>query len=147
MTDRRVSGKRAKYAGALFESLFENMCALQKVECVRIPDSCRQVGARKLIRVVSPFDYVCCYNQRSAFLDLKSIDSGNLTYSKIVPHQMQNLLKLSPGGVSGYIVALKDDIYFVDVSILKETKPGASVDMSYAKFLGNRLAFDIRLIF
>jgi len=147
MLSRRVAGKRAKYAGSMFETLFENMCAIQNIECVRIPDSCRQVGANKLIRVYSPFDFVLCYRQRAAFVDLKSIDIGNLTYSKIVPHQLRNLLKLSPGGVSGYIVNVAGEVYFVDVSILQSTKPGKSVDLTYAKNLGHRASFDIRRIF
>ncbi len=145
--NRRIGGKRAKVAGDLFEKAFEQACAIQGIECIRIPNGCRSLGAFKLVRVPTPFDYVLCYNQRAAFVDLKSIESGNLTHSKLTPHQLSSLKKLSPGGVSGYVVNFSGEIYFIDISILLETKKGESVPFTYAKHLGNRTSMDIRKLF
>lgn len=147
MHTRRIAGKRAKIAGDMFEKQFERICEIQGVQCIRIPNGCRTLGPNKLVRCRTPFDFVLCYNQRAAFVDLKSIEDGNLTHSKITPHQVESLKRLSPGGVSGYIVNLSGEVYFVDVSILLETKRGQSVDMSYAKHLGHRSVFDIRRVF
>lgn len=145
--NNRIGGKRAKVAGQLFEKAFEQTCAIQGIECVRIPDGCKQVGAFKLIRTITPFDFVLCYNQRAAFVDLKSIESGNLTHSKLTPHQLNSLKRLSPGGVSGYVVNFSGTVYFIDVSILLETKKGESVSLDYAKPLGHRSTMDLRRIF
>jgi penicillin-binding protein-related factor A (putative recombinase) len=145
--NRRFAGKRAKIHGDVFEKYFEQTCEIQGVECVRIPNGCRSLGAFKLVRVPTPFDYVLCYNQRSAFVDLKSIESGNLTYSKLTPHQLESLKRLSPGGVSGYVVNFSGEVYFIDISILLETKKGESVSLDYAKHLGHRTCMDIRRIF
>ncbi len=147
MHSRRLAGKRAKIAGDNFESQFENLCAIQGVECVRVPNGCRSLGAHKLVRVTTPMDYILGYMKRAAFVDLKSIASGNLTHSKIVPHQLSSLIKLSRGGISGYIVAIENEVYFFDVAILKETKKGESVPLTYGKHLGNRSFFDCRRIF
>jgi len=145
--NRRIGGKRAKVAGDLFEKAFEQTCAIQKIECIRIPAGCRSLGAFKLIRVQTPFDFVLCYNQRAAFVDLKSIESGNLTHSKLTPHQLNSLKRLSPGGVSGYVVNLSGNVYFIDISILLETKKGESVSLDYAKCLGHISTMDLRIIF
>ena len=145
--NRRIGGKRAKVAGDLFEKAFEQTCAIQKIECIRIPNGCRSLGAFKLVRVPTPMDYILCYNQRAAFVDLKSIKSGNLTHSKLTPHQISSLKRLSPGGVSGYVVNFSGSVYFIDVSILLETKKGDSVSLDYAKPLGHRATMDLRRIF
>lgn len=145
--NRRIGGKRAKVAGDLFEKSFEQTCAIQGIECIRIPNGCRSVGATRLVRVATPFDYVLCYNKRAAFVDLKSIETGNLTHSKLTEHQLASLKRLSPGGISGYVVNLSGEVYFFDISILLETKKGESVPLTYAKHLGHRSVMDIRRIF
>jgi len=144
---RRLAGKRAKHSGANFENLFKQICIIQGVECVTIPDSCKQIGARRLIRVVSPFDIILCYNNRAAFLDLKITSSKNFTCSMITPHQVENLRRLSPGGRSGYVIAFDVGVYFFDVSHLIACKPGTHLDIKDGVLLGNRIAFDTRRIF
>ncbi len=144
---RRVAGKLAKVSGDNFETLFENQCAIQGVSVVPIPNSCRRVSRFKLIQTKSPFDYVLCYRNRSAFIDTKTTKQKTFSYSMIDQHQVRELLKLSPGGVSGYVIALRDEVYFVDVSILSEVKPGGSIDFKYAVRLGNRHGFDCRRMF
>jgi penicillin-binding protein-related factor A (putative recombinase) len=144
---RIMAGKKAKIAGDNFESLFENQCLVQSISVVAIPNSCKRVSRFKLIQIKSPFDFVLCYKKRAAFIDTKSTKQKTFSHSMIDQHQVRELSKLSPGGVSGYIIALLDKVYFVDVSILKETKPGSSVDFTRALYLGTRLGFDCRLIF
>lgn len=145
--NRRIGGKRAKYAGANFESSFENLCGIQQVGCVRIPDSCRQIGPHKLMRVRSPFDYVIAYKGKTAVLDLKSVGEGNFTHSKITLHQLSALNELSVGAISGYVVGFTLAVYFVPVVELMCCLPGRSIDLTKCVLLGNRLSFDVRRVF
>lgn len=144
---RRIAGKRAKYAGDNFEAQFENLCAIQGISVVPIPDSCKQVAFNRIVRIRSPFDYCICYKQRSAHIDTKSSEKTNFTYSMIDQYQLVQLKKLSPGGPSGYVIAMGERVYFVDVSILLDVKKHTSIDFTKCKYLGNRLAFDCRGIF
>lgn len=145
---RRIAGKRAKYAGDNFESQFENLCAIQGISVVAIPNCCKRVARHKLIQIKAPFDYCLCYNQRSAHVDTKSTKEDSFSYSMIKPHQIEELKKLSPGGPAGYIIALSDiGVFFVDVSILDAVRPRGCVDFSRAIYLGNRMGFDVRRIF
>lgn len=144
---RRIAGKRAKYAGDNFESQFENLCAIQGISVVGIPNCCKRVARHKLIQIKAPFDYCLCYKQRSAHIDTKSTLSDSFSHSMIKQHQVEELKKLSPGGPAGYVIATPSGVYFVDVSILDQTKPGTSIDFSMCRYLGDRLAFDCRRIF
>lgn len=145
---RKVAGKRAKYAGVGFERVFESLCAIEGVGCVRIPDGCRQVGGGKMIRVPTPFDYCLCFGGRAAFVDTKTTESQTFAYSMITPHQLRSLAELSPGGRAGYVIGLGDGmVYFVDVALLMDVKTGGRVDFSRATLLGSRIAFDVRRIF
>lgn len=145
---RKVAGMRAKRSGDKFEVQFESMCELQGISCVPIPDGCRQVGPKQLIRVRAPFDYCLCYNQRSAHVDTKITEMKTFSYSMIDQHQVQSLIKLSPGGPSGYVISIgTGQVYFVDVSILMGVGPGSGINFDNAVLLGNRLAFDVRRLF
>lgn len=144
---RRIGGKRAKFAGANFESQFANLCGIQSVACVRIPDSCRQLGPHKLMRVRSPFDYIIAYKGKTAVLDLKSVGDGNFTHSKITLHQLSALNELSVGAISGYVVGFTLAVYFVPVVELMCLLPGKSIDLSRCVLLGDRLMFNVRRIF
>lgn len=144
---RQQAGRLAKASGDLFERVFESVCRIQGVVCERIPNGMRMIGRGKVIRLRSPFDYVLCYMGRAAFIDLKSISEGNFTYSKITRHQVDSLKRLSPGGVSGYIIALANEVYFFDVSFLEALKPKESLDAAQGIYLGKRSLFDVRRIF
>lgn len=143
---RRLSGKIAQARGKSFEIRFQNVCKILGVEIQRIPDGCRQVG-RRIVRTKTPFDFVLAYKQRSAFIDVKTTKKNSFSFSEIVPHQLEALKKMSAGGVAGYIICFPEQIYFVDVAILSETKPGESINLIYANKLGNVHFFDIRKIF
>jgi hypothetical protein len=145
---RRVAGKKSRNNGATFEFAFQSLCGVQGVNCVRIPDGCKQVGARKLIRVATPFDYCLCYQGRAAFVDTKTTDAMHFTHSMIKPHQLNSLRQLSPGGKAGYVLGMGDgNVYFADVSLLLDVQPGGRVALERAILLGERIAFDVRRIF
>lgn len=147
MHNRRLAGKRAKYAGASFENQFENLCAIQNVTCVRIPDGCKTVGPNKMIRVSTPFDYVIGFNGKAGFIDTKVTLGDNFTFSMIKPHQLESLLSLAHCGVSGYIIGFGSDVYFANARLLRETQKHDHVDIKRAIHLGSRISFDVRRIF
>jgi hypothetical protein len=144
---KRIAGKLAKTRGELFESRFESQCRFYGVTCVPIPDSCKVIGANKIIRVFSPFDYVIGYGNRAGFVDTKTVLGGGFTYSMIHQKQVESLGKLTHCGVSGYVINLSGKVYFVSVEQLREVRPRSSIDFDSALFLGNETFFDIRMMF
>jgi penicillin-binding protein-related factor A (putative recombinase) len=143
---KRLAGKLAQSRGKSFETLFQETCKIQGIAVTPIPNGCRNVG-RRIVRVKSPFDWVLGYNKRAAFIDTKTSGDKNFNHSKIKPHQLKALQNLSSSGVAGYVLKINGKIYFVDVSILAETKKGESVKLDYAVLLGSDFSFDARKIF
>lgn len=144
--NRRISARLSVSRGKIFEKRVVAQCEIQGISVVRIPDGCKQAG-RRIIRVKSPFDFVFGFGHRAAFIDAKYTSSDRFTYSDLVPHQLKELKKLSGAGVAGYLVCFKTQVWFIDISILLETRPKGHVNMKYAKFLGTITAFDLRRIF
>lgn len=111
--NRRAGGFKAKRVGQSFERSFELRCGFDGIDCVRIPDGCRQLSATKLVRCKSPFDYVLRYKDKTACLDLKTTEKSAFTYSMIDPAQVHALAKLqTPNNVTGYFVYFrKENVY------------------------------------
>jgi penicillin-binding protein-related factor A (putative recombinase) len=147
MHAKRIQGKKAQRAGSNFEVFFQSLCKTQGISFERIPSGCKSTGKNRLIRVTTPFDYILGYQGQGAVVDLKSIETGNLTYSKIVPHQLKALRNLSVGLLAGYVVGFSEDVYFMPVYILERCQPGESVDLMHCKLLGPRRLFDITKVF
>lgn len=139
----RLRGAKAQNQGKVFERAFETICAQNNYTCVRIPDSCKQIGrerngAPRLIRVKSPFDFVIASKGFSVFLDVKSTESDRYTYSQLKQHQIDTLHKVRKDVLSGYLVhfALENKIVFFDVNLLAALKPRESVSIESGLLLG-----------
>lgn len=130
--------------------MFENICALQQVSCIRVPDGCKSIGKFRLIRVKSPFDYVIGYADKIACIDLKSFGKGNtLTYSQIHQEQAIALNKIGLHGIAGYIVYHRDPdkIVFHNAHTLINLNPGGGLPWEIGLILGSSLDFDVRKLF
>lgn len=134
---RRQAGWKAKREGEAFEVTLETAALISRLQLLRIPDGCRQIGGNRLIRVKSPFDYVLRAPRRLAFLDAKSTLELAFYASSIPPHQF-NALKIFDGlpqsmdVVSGFIVNFKSAgvVEFFSVAMMKSrvsVKPGDGV--------------------
>lgn len=140
---RRLGGRLAQSHGAGFERVFMQMCAMHRVGCVQIPAGCRTAGKR-LVRVKSPCDYVISYANVRTVIDCKSLEGGNFTFSHVVPHQLNTFRTLQSGG---YVLRLKDQVYFIPWQVLDKLKPRDSVNLEDCVHLGKEYIFNPRLIF
>lgn len=141
--NRCLAGRKAQSSGAGFERVFMQMCAMHKVGCVQIPPGCRTAGKR-LLRVKSPTDFIISHANVRTIVDCKTIDSGNFSFSMIVPHQLAAFRELGSGG---YVLRTKGLVYFIDWKLLAALKPHGSVDLRSAVLLGEEYVFNPRLIF
>lgn len=151
---RIKSGNKAKGFGDLFEAMLKTACNRFGVGCVRIPDGCvmrrGKGGAIIPIRVQTPFDYVIALDGRAAFIDCKTVESGNFTHSMIKAHQIASLSELeSKKNVAGYVVWFRDvdKIMFFSAKELKAVKPKESIDLNAGIFLGSRSTFAPHRVF
>lgn len=118
---RRVAGYLAKRAGSEFERLFMQACERNSVAVTRLPDSCKQVGPKRLIRVKSPYDFVCTYSARSAVIDTKTSGTDSFAHSMIDEHQVVEMIPHEfSGAKAGYVVWLRaiDMVIFIPATTL-----------------------------
>jgi hypothetical protein len=146
---RSASGLQAKRLGDYFQRYFETRCKYQKIDCIRIPDGCRQLSAFKTMRVRTPFDYIIAFDKKVIFVDLKSIADKRFSFSKIERHQLVELTKLGRHAQAGYIVYFREcnEIVFYSYEILGRLQPQKSLDLEDGIRLGNVLNADIRSLF
>lgn len=141
-----IGGRRAKARGASFEHVFEQTCAIQGVDCLRVPDSCRRLGQFKLIPIASPFDFIIGCENKAAFIDTKCVEKGNFTFSQIKPHQLAAFEKMKRTGRAGYVIQFHKEVYFAPLSVLRQVQKGQSVDIESCLHLGDSFFFDVRKI-
>lgn len=135
-------GRIAKREGMRFESLFERQCHKQGLTATRIPDGCKQLGARKLVRVKSPFDWIvtrpACGS--TALLDSKSFDRARIMPSDVDANQFEKLAGHHFGAtVAGYVVWFRqvDRVVFYAVPKLQHMLiSGKGFDWSEGQVLG-----------
>ena len=150
---QRVGGMRAKKAGEGFENFLEAMARRFGVYCERIPDGCKQIrnrgGKLQLVRTTTPFDFVLCWNGRSAFIDAKTVEGKTFPHSKIVDHQLKSLTKVGEHCPSGYVVWFRepDVIALFTPQQLAELQKRDSLKPEDGLALGRSHMFDLRLIF
>jgi penicillin-binding protein-related factor A (putative recombinase) len=129
--------------------MFERACERRGHGISRIPNGCKSVGPRKLIRVKSPFDWIISSVTTTYFIDTKTQKGGAFPFSKIDPHQVEELLKHDrPGRVAGYIIwfRARDVVCFVPVKVLRDsmTRRGSfSTDHPGVTIIGDSLTMDL----
>lgn len=149
---KRLQGQRAKAFGALFENMFQNTCRRTGIAVTRVPDGCRSLGSHKLIRVKTPFDWICTYMGKTALLDTKTCLGHAFSHSQIAEHQIHELVHHEiNGATAGYVIWLRknDDVIFVEAKELEQLakKRGAiSVGDPYARLIGKGRDFNPRAI-
>lgn len=105
-----AGGRFAKKVGQGFEDRFMAYCNSQPdATAVRIPDGCIQVGAYKLIRTTTPFDFVCGYKDKTFFCDTKTTQSISFPLiEKTYKNQIRSFEALAKhGAITGYLVEFR----------------------------------------
>lgn len=149
---KRIGGLKAKRNGQAFEARFMASCQIYGVCATRIPDGCRRVGARQLIPVKSPFDFVLSYLGRSAMIDTKSY-VDRMPHSDINPDQVRAMLgHEAQGALAGYVIYLResDVMLFTPATALREklkVRGSIGIDDLMSVPLGAPGEFKPRLIF
>lgn len=102
--------------------MFQHQCKAEGIAITRIPDGCRTLGPRKLIRVKSPFDWILSLNGRAALIDTKTTQGDTFPNSKIDACQVGEMLNHAPV-LSGYVVRFERlaILAFIPATILSES--------------------------
>lgn len=101
----------AKKVGDEFEKRFANFInASENSTAIRIPNGCLSVGANKLIRIKSPFDFVLAFRDDIIFCDTKTTKSNAFPLiAKTVNNQMYNFEKLAKHNKAcGYLIEFRE---------------------------------------
>lgn len=145
-------GLKAQRVGADFERIFLYRCHSSGIAIDRLPDGCKVTGGYggrpQLIRVKTPYDFICSYQGSFGLFDTKCFDGDHITASKVTDHQLASLLMHErQGAVSGYIVYFRpiDQVHFYSASALELIKKGIKEVPS--KLLGTLNEFDVRILF
>lgn len=148
----RLQGAKAQRAGRGFEEAFARRCSYCALLAYnRVPDGCRTLGARKLIRVKTPYDWVLTFEGQTALLDTKTFDIARLLPSKIESHQMKAMLEHElMGATAGYVIYFRpvEEVRFAPASVLKTIfETGKGCEFTSLLPLGKYPAFDPRRVF
>ena len=147
--DRKKRGLKSKRNGQKFEAIIEIPARRESVGVVKIPSSCRWVGAR-VVPMKSPFDFVMCRDGVSVFFDAKSTSSKTFASSKIELHQLAHLERLANAGSrAGYVVyfATLDRVVFYSTRQLAGLFKGKSLKPDDGLQLGSALTLTLLPLF
>lgn len=150
---RKLAGWSSQRAGADFEATIRARFSKAGLSIVRIPDGCKKRRGRNgrplLIAQKSPFDFIAGYGKQICFFDAKNWDSDRLTYSQIVPHQLDDLCVLGRHQLAGYICNLRkiDKVVFFSHEILSKLRPRNSLSHLDGLDLGSFESFNPRRLF
>lgn len=149
---KRDAGRMAKQMGDTFEQIFEHACVRKSVAVSRVPNGCRRIGAKKLIPIKSPFDWIITHNT-TAVLDTKTIEGDKFPHSKIDHHQVGELLPHElKGAHAGYVIWFRKSnrVMFIRASALAtRIRVSGSIKPTDADCLplGSMNDFDVRKLF
>lgn len=145
---------RNRVRGLTFEKQLEWACRRQQVKFVKFPLGAKPIrqgrGRPILIPIKTYLDYVLIYNGRCVFIDCKSFDQENISYSMLTAHQVNELYDIQTYGVrTGYLVFHRksDKVCFYDADKLRKLGPRESVHLTSATDLGSGESFSLLSLF
>lgn len=108
MNSNADRGLLAKENGKNFEDLFEVQAKSEGLAATRTPDGCKQIGAKKLIRVKAPWDWVVSRNGKTALIDTKTTTHKTFGHSNIDQNQVGKMVPHNRQGVlAGYVIRIQ----------------------------------------
>jgi penicillin-binding protein-related factor A (putative recombinase) len=143
----------SKAHGNAFEDLFYRLTRLQGIAITRIPDGCRFIGRNQIIPVKSPWDFILSYEQKSAYVDVKTTEENSFSNSMITQHQAEELAQHNRAGIAaGYVVWLRklNRVFFMPaMELVKrlDQKGSFNHESPFALLLGDIGNFDVRKLF
>lgn len=143
---RSLGGVEARRQGKVFEQRLELYARAQKVEVVRLPDGCKQVGPKGIVRVKSPFDFILGFNGSTAMIDTKSTGESTLTLKEMPAHQVNAMLKLAKHSRAGFLVWFRryDTVNFFDINTMIRL---GKMRFDSGQPIGPGTKFDLKKIF
>jgi len=165
---RSITGLKSKKRGSLYERIFKSQVEQLGGHALRIEDGARviriplpshMVASYKgrligqVVRKKQPFDFIVNLKGNILFTDIKTTDKTRLSYSylnnMVKSHQMESLLKLRSGSMSGIVFFFMESrsCVFYDVNTIYNLKPRKSLTETDGIKLGTDTEFDLNLIF
>lgn len=106
--------------GLSFEKEFKNLCLMQDIVCIRIPDGSKVVRSRNynlgkytILKTKSPFDFFITKEGKSCALDCKFVSTKHFNYARINKNQLSHLMQCSKSINAGYLVKFKYLDYYI----------------------------------
>lgn len=128
--DHKLIGLKAKRNGSSWESAMIGLAEIKGWDVIPIPPGCKQLGAKRLIRVKTPFDCVFIKQGKSLYTDLKTTIDSTWPYCHNDWDQIAWLIKCEhQGHKAGYIVNFSelDTVVFFSATSLTGLKPRSSL--------------------
>lgn len=149
-TIRRIlAGRKAKAQGQIFENLFKNTAFRFGFHVFHIPMGAKQVSANKMIRVLTPCDFILWHELGAAAIDVKSTSKSTFSYTDTTTHQLTDLLKVEfLGFMAGYVIHFRElnKISFISARRLTRLKARESVRPEDGILLGSMNNLSLRPI-
>jgi hypothetical protein len=119
---RIIAGKKSHAKGKDFEKFIEDALSRQGWLVVRIPDGCKQIAAKQVVRVPSPFDFLLLKNDVAIFMDAKRTEGPKIPKNLFSQDQIDWFKKINHRGfLAGFIVHVEstDDLLWIrhDLSV------------------------------
>jgi penicillin-binding protein-related factor A (putative recombinase) len=124
MTNRVLSGKKAKNFGKLFEVAVQIEAVKNQWKIFKIHDGCEGFGTT-LRKRSQPFDFFAVKHGKALFFDAKSTDKTTFAFSQVNKDQLNCLMAIHQEGFkSGYLVHFRqiDRVVFFSSEILMSLK-------------------------
>ena len=130
-----IRGMRAKMSGRQYENYFCNSVKGENFAIIRLPESgARWISKNKYIPQNIPCDIIIGFKNKTALIDLKSIEGERFTYTMVwsKPHQaegMHDFLKNQGCWTAGFIIFFQKNksIVFFHVNKLVKLKKYSSL--------------------
>lgn len=149
---KRTAGKLAKDMGDIFEAYTQAACRREGINLEKIPTGCKQAyykGHLRTILVKTPFDFILAKNKQSAFIDCKTIESGNFSASMRDNNQVMSLLRMHNQNIpAGYIIWFRDKnlVIFATAEQLAKMVPRESIKHTDGIILGEHNNFSLQRV-
>lgn len=131
---RVLAGKRSQAKGKQFEAFVESALAKQGWTVIRIPDGAVQIGANKVKRIKSPFDFLAIQYGEAIVFDTKTTSSERIPMNLFPKHQQDELKRCkNAGAFAGFLVHIETtgDIVWVDACLKKSVIIGAFPNLTF----------------
>jgi penicillin-binding protein-related factor A (putative recombinase) len=135
-----IRGRQARNRGSSFENTLHGEFLRHGWTVTKIPLGAKQIGANKLIRVKTDFDFVFAKEGKAMFIDAKITKAKAYGCAAVTDHQINKLYDFEKQGfTAGYIICFSElkTTVFYRASQLRQLRDRSSLKPEDGVCIGN----------